>query len=46
MQGVTLASPAGKAMAEFISTQRRPKLLEPFGIDRFRGIRRRRNSHG
>jgi D-amino-acid dehydrogenase len=46
MQGVTLASPAGKAMAEFISTERKPKLLEPFGIDRFRGIRRRRNSHG
>lgn len=43
MQGVTLASPAGKAMAEFITTDRKPELLEPFGIDRFRGIRRRRN---
>lgn len=43
MQGVTLASPAGKAMAEFIATDRKPELLEPFGIDRFRGIRRRRN---
>jgi D-amino-acid dehydrogenase len=43
MQGVTLAAPAGKAMAEFIATDRRPDLLSPFNIDRLQGIRRRRN---
>ncbi len=46
MQGVTLASPAGKAMAQFITSGSKPQLLEPFGIDRFQGLRRRRNSNG
>jgi D-amino-acid dehydrogenase len=35
MQGVTLAASAGKAMAELISTGRRPEVLEPFRLDRF-----------
>jgi D-amino-acid dehydrogenase len=42
MQGVTLAAPAGRAMAEFMTSGRRPPLLEPFGIARLNGIRRRR----
>ena len=46
MQGVTLASPAGKAMAQFITSGSKPQLLEPFGIDRLQGLRRRRNSNG
>jgi D-amino-acid dehydrogenase len=35
MQGVTLAPGAGKAIAELITTGRRPPLLEPFRLDRF-----------
>ncbi len=35
MQGVTLAPPAGRALAEMITTGRRPDLLEPFRIGRF-----------
>lgn len=35
MQGVTLAPPAGRALAEMIETGRRPDLLAPFRIDRF-----------
>jgi D-amino-acid dehydrogenase len=35
MQGVTLAPPAGRAMAELITTGHRPALLEPFRLDRF-----------
>jgi D-amino-acid dehydrogenase len=35
MQGVTLAPPAGQALAEMIMTGARPELLEPFRIDRF-----------
>lgn len=35
MQGMTLAPPSGKALAEMISTGRRPDLLEPFRLDRF-----------
>lgn len=46
MQGVTLAASAGRAMAEFITTDRKPPVLEPFSIGRLQGMRRRRNSHG
>ena len=46
MQGVTLAAPAGKAMAEFMATGRKPDLLKPFAIDRLQGLRRRRNGSG
>jgi D-amino-acid dehydrogenase len=46
MQGVTLAAPAGRAMAELITSGERPALLDPFGIERLQGIRRRRNGHG
>jgi D-amino-acid dehydrogenase len=35
MLGMTLAEPAGAAMADFIATDRRPPLLEPFRADRF-----------
>jgi D-amino-acid dehydrogenase len=35
MQGVTLAPPSGKLMAELIATGRRPEALEPFRLDRF-----------
>ena len=37
MQGVTLAPPAGLALAEFIATGRRPEVLEPFALARLRG---------
>ncbi len=46
MQGVTLAAPAGRAMADYIATDRKPPLLEPFGLPRLRGLRHRRNGHG
>jgi len=36
MQGVTLAPTSGRALAEMITTGRRPLLLEPFRLDRFR----------
>ncbi|MBS1862704.1 MAG: FAD-dependent oxidoreductase [Actinobacteria bacterium] len=35
MQGMTLGPPAGDAIAEFITTGRRPSVLEPFTLDRF-----------
>jgi D-amino-acid dehydrogenase len=35
MQGMTLAPSAAKALAELITTGRRPPLLEPFRLDRF-----------
>jgi D-amino-acid dehydrogenase len=35
MQGVTLAPPSGRLMAEMIATGRRPQALEPFRLDRF-----------
>jgi glycine/D-amino acid oxidase-like deaminating enzyme len=35
MLGMTLAAPAGEAMAKMIVTGKRPDLLEPFRIDRF-----------
>ncbi len=41
MQGVTLAPPAGEAMAELVATGRKPALLEPFGIERMNGLRGR-----
>jgi D-amino-acid dehydrogenase len=46
MQGVTLAPPAGRAMAEFVTTGRKPDLLRPFGIERLQGLRRRRDGRG
>jgi D-amino-acid dehydrogenase len=46
MQGVTLAPPAGKAMAQYITTGTRPSLLEPFQLERLQGLRRRRNGRG
>jgi D-amino-acid dehydrogenase len=43
MLGMTLSQPAGEAMAEMITTGRRPAIFEPFRIDRFpRAILRRR----
>jgi D-amino-acid dehydrogenase len=35
MLGMTLSQPAGEAMAEMITTNRRPALFEPFRVDRF-----------
>jgi D-amino-acid dehydrogenase len=35
MLGMTLAPPAGEAMAELVLTGERPAVLEPFRIDRF-----------
>ncbi len=46
MQGVTLAAPAGKAMAELITNDDKPEILAPFEIGRLRGIRRRRGVSG
>lgn len=46
MQGVTLAPPAGRAMAELMTTGSKPSLIEPFGIERLQGLRRRRNGRG
>ena len=46
MQGVTLANPAGEAMAELIATGRKPALLEPFAIERLRGLRRKGRHDG
>jgi D-amino-acid dehydrogenase len=43
MLGMTLSQPAGEAMAEMITTGRRPDLFDPFRVDRFpRAILRRR----
>jgi D-amino-acid dehydrogenase len=46
MQGVTLAASAGHAMAEFMTSGRKPPVLEPFGIGRLQGRRRRRDPNG
>lgn len=52
MQGMTIGPPAGRQLAEFIDTGSRPELLEPFRVDRFRGLRgwqprwNGHNSHG
>jgi D-amino-acid dehydrogenase len=35
MQGMTLAPPAGRALAELVTTGQRPPVLEPFRLDRF-----------
>ncbi len=35
MLGMTVSPPAGEALAEMITTGRRPELFEPFRIDRF-----------
>lgn len=37
MLGMTLSYPAGEAMAEMITSGRRPALFEPFRVDRFPG---------
>lgn len=43
MLGMTLAQPAGEAMAEMVTTGHRPAVFEPFRSDRFpRAILRRR----
>jgi D-amino-acid dehydrogenase len=43
MLGMTLSQPAGEAIAELVTTGRRPAVLEPFRSDRFpRAIVRRR----
>ena len=42
MLGMTLSQPAGEAMAEMITSERRPEVFEPFRVDRFpRAILRR-----
>lgn len=46
MQGITLAPPAGDAMAAHIATGRVPDALAPFGMERLSGIRRRRSRRG
>ena len=35
MLGMTLSQPAGEALAEMITTERRPAIFEPFRLDRF-----------
>ncbi len=35
MQGMTFGPPAGEALAEYITTGRRPAVLDPFAPDRF-----------
>jgi D-amino-acid dehydrogenase len=42
MQGVTLAPPAGHALAELVATGERPAILEPFAFERSRLRRLRR----
>jgi D-amino-acid dehydrogenase len=44
MLGMTVSAPAGEAMAEMILTGRRPAVFEPFRIDRFGRVGRRRTS--
>jgi D-amino-acid dehydrogenase len=49
MQGVTLAPPAGRALAELVATGERPAVLEPFAFERpglRRRLRERRNGRG
>jgi glycine/D-amino acid oxidase-like deaminating enzyme len=47
MQGMTLGPPAGRAMAEYVATGRKPDVLAPFALDRLRGLRwPGRNGHG
>lgn len=40
MLGMTLAAPAGEALAKMVRTGQRPPMLEPFRVDRFKAIRR------
>ena len=42
MLGMTIAAPAAEALAELIVTGDRPPVLEPFRIDRFGPLLRRR----
>jgi glycine/D-amino acid oxidase-like deaminating enzyme len=35
MLGITLAPASGQALAEYLSTGRRPDVLRPFRFDRF-----------
>ena len=42
MLGMTLGPPAGEAMAEMVLTGERPPAFEPFRLDRFRSLLRRR----
>jgi D-amino-acid dehydrogenase len=44
MLGMTVSAPAGEAMAALITTGERPAVLEPFRIDRFGGLLRRRHA--
>jgi D-amino-acid dehydrogenase len=49
MQGMTLGPPAGEAIAEYVTTGRRPAVLEPFALDRFGRLpwpRRRHQGNG
>jgi D-amino-acid dehydrogenase len=49
MQGMTLGPPAGDAMAEYVATGKRPAVLEPFTLERFRGLPlpgKRQDRHG
>jgi D-amino-acid dehydrogenase len=48
MQGVTLAPPAGLALAELVATGRKPAVIEPFGLARLqqRVWSRARGSNG
>jgi D-amino-acid dehydrogenase len=43
MLGMTVSAPAGEALAELILTGERPAVLEPFRIDRFGSLFRRRH---
>jgi D-amino-acid dehydrogenase len=45
MQGMTLGPPAGEAMADYITTGRRPEVLEPFALDRFPRLPRPRRRY-
>jgi D-amino-acid dehydrogenase len=36
MLGMTVAQPAGEALAQFLTSGERPAVLEPFRADRFR----------
>ena len=45
MQGMTLGPPAGEAMADYITTGRRPQVLEPFALDRFPRLPRPRRRY-
>jgi D-amino-acid dehydrogenase len=44
MLGMTVSAPAAEALGEMITTGERPPVLEPFRIDRFRGLRRARRA--